>query len=436
MSLEAAIEHPAHSIHSGPAAGVLAATAIARDAGFRRVVAWDMGGTSSDATVIDGSVPRTDETRIGQFPCYLPTIDIVSIGAGGGSIGSVDSSGLLRVGPRSAGADPGPACYGLGGTEPTLTDAYVALGMIPPGPIAGGRRVVNRALAVEALTKLAGVAHLKGPMELADAMVRIASSGMYGQMLPMMAKHGIDPKDFTLVAFGGAGGTHAFLLAKEVGFTKVLVPALPGMLCAWGCLIADLSVDFPATVHLELSSSSMPQLESALSTLETKARQWMHDQGVDLLGLSFEREGRLRYEGQAFELAVPITNELSPESVKTMADSFFNAHTTQYGFADPEGSIQIIDVVIRAKGERPKGKMQAGLRAAMGTREIDAQLQQHEVLYEGRTVRAKVMNRSALNYGDRVPGPAILLQTDTTVFIPDRFTVTVDADLNLIGEVS
>jgi N-methylhydantoinase A len=435
MTVEAAIEHPAHCLHSGPAAGAIAALQTGREAGFERLVAWDMGGTSSDVTVILGDLPRTDESHVGDFSVYLPSVDINSIGAGGGSIAWIDASGLLRVGPQSAGAVPGPACYGWGGTEPTITDAYVALGMIPPVPMAGGKLRTRKELAHKALASLAVGARLGSSLEAADAVVRVATSKMYAQILPLVAKYGVDIKDLTLVAYGGAGPTHAFLVAQEVGFRRVLVPPLPGLLCAWGCLIADLLAEFPETVHLELSEANLPRLEQALQRLEVQAKRWIQGQRIDVVRTSLERLASMRYRGQAFELDIALPAKTTEVSLPMIVDAFHQLHRRRYGFSDSSASIDIIDVTVRARGERPKPKMGDRLHSAMGPGSDQLKQTSYDLFYEGRAYKAQVVNRANLGPGDRLSGPATVTQGDTTVFIPPGITAEVDANLNIIGEL-
>jgi hypothetical protein len=250
MNAREAGQRPVETLLSGPAAGVIGAAFVARAAGFERLITLDMGGTSADVAVVDGDPRYSTENHVGDFPVIMPAIDVSSIGAGGGSIAWTDSHGVLKVGPQSAGASPGPACYGLGGTHPTVTDAYVSLGIIDPARFLGGTLPLDPALARAALDRLAPALGLDIP-ETAESILRVATAQMYATLVPLMARKGINLDDFALLAFGGAGPTHGFLLAREVGIRRVIVPLHPGVLCATGSLLADVRRDFVRTLELE-----------------------------------------------------------------------------------------------------------------------------------------------------------------------------------------
>jgi N-methylhydantoinase A len=239
MTARSAGELPVHTLFSGPAAGVMGAAWVARQAGWRHVITLDMGGTSADVSIVDGEPSYSTEASVGEFPVIMPSVDISSIGAGGGSIARVDSGGLLKVGPQSAGSDPGPVCYGRGGVQPTVTDAYVTLGVLHPAHFLGGELRLDAEQAHAALDRL-GAELQMDRYQAAWAVLEVATANMYAQLTPLLAKRGVDPGEYAFLPYGGAGPTHVFLLAREVGIARVVVPPLPGALCALGCLVADL----------------------------------------------------------------------------------------------------------------------------------------------------------------------------------------------------
>ena len=280
MSAARAVERPVETLLSGPASGVVAAAALGRASGHDALVAFDMGGTSADIGLVEGGEVRTStENAVGDFPVIMPAVDIASIGAGGGSIAHVDAAGVLKVGPRSAGADPGPACYGRGGDEPTVTDAYVTLGMIDPERFLGGELTLDDAAARDACSRVGAPLGLDSD-EVAEAILRVATANMFASLLPLMAQRGANPRDFTLLAYGGAGPTHAFYLAQEVGFERVLVPAAPGTFCALGCLLADVRADFVRTIYAPLAELSDDRLAGAFAELRDDAGRWVEEERV------------------------------------------------------------------------------------------------------------------------------------------------------------
>ena len=248
MTAKEAAERPTETLMSGPAAGAIGAAFVARAAGFHRLITIDIGGTSTDISIIDGEPRFSTENHVGNFPVIMPAVDVTSIGAGGGSIAWIDGFGVLKVGPRSAGARPGPACYGLGGSEPTLTDAFVCLGIIDAGEFAGGRVQIDKSLAVAAVTKLATTLGMTVE-DAAEAILRIATSHIYSTLVPLLARKGVDYAEFALLPFGGAGPMHGLLVARDMGIKKVIVPLHPGVLAAIGALVADVRRDFVRTVH-------------------------------------------------------------------------------------------------------------------------------------------------------------------------------------------
>jgi N-methylhydantoinase A len=389
-----------------------------------------MGGTSADISVVDGDVLYSTESQVGDFPLIIPAIDVTSIGAGGGSIAWADAAGVLKVGPQSAGADPGPACYGHGGVEPTVTDAYVLSGFIEPDEFLGGELRLSPDLAARSLAGLGRRLGLS-PEETAAGILRVATANMYAQFLPLMAQHGLDHREFALVAYGGAGPTHAFLLAREVGIRTVIVPPSPGTLCALGCLLADLRADYVRTVYAEHGEPRLDELAEELAELERDAGAWLDDGRVSPGERDLLRSADVRYKGQSFEVPVRL-RQGGVAGLREIPELFHARHHAVYGFSDPSGAVEIINLRVQAIGgvRKPRQlspRTAAGRRARIskGTREI---------LLGGTRLTARVRHRSGLEPGEFLDGPAIVAQYDTTVVVPPDFRVTVDPLLNLVGE--
>jgi len=427
MNVDTAGRFAVQTMLSGPAAGVVGALYFAKAAGFERIIAWDMGGTSLDVSVIDGRLRHTEEARIGDFPLFIPTLDVMSIGAGGGSLGWVDPSGMLHVGPRSAGADPGPACYGRGGTEPTLTDAYVALGIIDPGHFANGELAVDGALALAALERLGARLGLSA-LGMAEAMIEVATAQIQTRFMPLIARYGIDPADYALFPYGGAGPMHCFLFAKAAGIDRVVVPLFPGLLCAWGTIIADLRYEVPKTTHIALAAFDEEAFDREIGALDREALAWLREQGVPTTAQHVLRLAHARYVGQSFELEIPL-----PAGRVTAAEIrhiFVERYQARYGYSDPDGPIEIVSLVSQGIGSTAKPSAMPRLRrpragAAAGTR---------DVYISGAWRRIPALDREAVAPGTVYEGPLVIDQSDTTTFVPEGFRVSVDPHRNLIGE--
>ena len=429
MTVEAAAGAPVETLLSGPAAGVIAAAHIGRLTGRQRLIALDMGGTSADISIVDGQVGFSSESQIGDFPLILPAVDITSIGAGGGSIAWVDDTGVLKVGPRSAGALPGPACYGRGGSEATVTDAYVACGLIAPDEFLGGQLRLSRELAEQALGRL-GERLALGPEAVAAGILRVATAAMYAEFLPLMAQHGVDHRAFALLAYGGAGPTQGFLLAGEVGIGTVIVPPSPGTLCALGCLLADARADFVRTIYGQLSEDALPGLQAALAELEQQAHAWIEDQQPGRSDRDVARWADLRYHGQSFEVPVQLARG-GPAGLRKLAEQFHARHRAVYGFADEGAAIEVINLRVQAVGKVPKPE-----RLVPRAQESASvcQPRRRSIVLEGERVEAHVYDRASLTPGTRLDSPAIVVQYDSTTFVPPGWQVSVDPLFNLVGQ--
>jgi len=429
MTVRSAAVTPVSTLLSGPASGVMGALHVAAGADEHRIVTLDMGGTSADVSVIDRAPSYATDSQVGGLPVIMPAIDISSIGAGGGSIAWTDSGGALKVGPRSAGSDPGPACYRRGGVEPTVTDAYVELGLVDPDEFLGGALHLDPAPAHDALERLGRQLALDA-IETATGIVAVATANMYAQFMPLMAGRGVDPRDFTLVAYGGAGPTHAFLLAREVGITTVLVPLSPGTLCALGCLVMDLRNDFVASVGRGLEEVSPDELERTYRAIEERAAAWLADERADVLSQSLVRTGDMRYRGQSSELAVILPAAIDTGALGEIRRRFEEMYLRTYGFHDAAAPVEIVNARVTVIGatRRPTDVIpQADSGPAM------PQIRSRRVRHDGRWIEVGVYRRSDLGPGAKFPGPAIVEQYDTTVFVTPEFDFEIDRKGNLIG---
>ena len=431
MAARQAAVTPVETLLSGPAAGVIAATHLGRLTGRRKVIAFDMGGTSADISIIDGDFSYSTDSQIGDFPLIVPAIDVTSIGAGGGSIASADETGVLKVGPQSAGAEPGPACYGRGGTQPTVTDAYVLSGLIAPDEFLGGQFRLSPELAERALAGLGARLGLD-PQATAAGTLRVATANMYAQFLPLMAQHGVDHRQFALLAYGGAGPTHAFLLAREVGIRAVVVPPSPGTLCALGCLLADLRADYVRTVYADLSDGVVEALVDNLADLERQALAWLEEERVPPAERDLIRTADLRYKGQSFEVAVRLPRG-GPEGLRELPALFHARHRAVYGFADESAPVELINLRVQAVGSVRKPDRLAP-RELGGSQSARRSVSRRTITLDGVSLEADVHRRDDLPVGAVVDGPAIVVQYDSTVVVPPDWRLMVDPSLSLIGE--
>lgn len=433
MSVASAADLPIQTMLSGPASGVRGAMYVAAASGHERIVTFDLGGTSADIAVVDGRLPYATENTIGEFPMIMPVVDIASIGAGGGSVAWADAHGVLKVGPRSAGAQPGPASYGRGGTDPTLTDAYLAVGILDPGAFLGGEMPLRPDLADAALGGI-GERIRRAPLEAAEAIVRVATSNMYAELLPLMARKGIDPSEFALVAYGGAGPTHAFMLAREVGVPTVLVPPHPGTLCALGCLIADVQGDMIRTLHAPVASLDDARVAGAYREMAHEARDWLDAQRVACESVTYRLGADARYHGQSFETPVALDGLGDPgdlagvDLLGALVAGFHDAYEAIYGYADPTAEVELINLRLTIVGRTPKPTL-PDVPPADGP---PTPAGHREVRLDGG-VTAAVHHRADLRAGHAIEGPAIVEQYDTTCWIPAGYHVRVDRTGTLVA---
>ncbi|MFT4066522.1 hydantoinase/oxoprolinase family protein [Paraburkholderia sp.] len=436
LSAGSALKRPVETILSGPASGVMAAVRLAQSTGMAHIITFDMGGTSSDIAIASAGAPElSTRTDVGGLPLVLPVVDVSAIGAGGGSIVWVDKHGILKVGPRSTGANPGPVSYGHGGTEPAVTDCYLTLGYIDPAAFLGGRMRLDAQAARDALSSIARRIGLDGEENLAaraaEGALAVTTAGMASALFKTLAQRGLDPRGFALVPFGGAGPTHATLLAEEVGIPHVIVPPAAGTFCAMGAAAADLRRDFVRTLRVPLNPPNVCTLVNVFDVLQTEGEAWLTAEGGTREGVSFERAVDMRYVGQAYELRVPL-HDLTIDA-DTIVEAFHREHERIYGFRDPDASIELGTARLAATGKTPDLPVPT-LRSSdvpatpKGTRNI---------FQDGVWVEATVYDRAALAASQSISGPAIVEQPDTTVVIRSGWSARVDhaGNLHLEGRV-
>jgi len=430
----AAIAHEfaVSSVMSGPASGVIAAAVTGEAAGFDRLITYDMGGTSSDVALIEGGLPRlSSELEIEYaMPIHVPMVDVHTIGAGGGSIAWIDDAGLLRIGPRSAGARPGPVCYGRGGTEPTITDANLLLGRLDPDRLLATERAVGLDEVREAIARVVSWPLGIDTDAAAGAIVRVANDRMAGAIRMVSLARGHDPRDFTLFAFGGAGPLHACALARELGIPRVLVPARPGLTNALGCAVSDLRHDYVRTLNVPLASLAEGVVADVLNAQVAEGLATLEREGVTVERVTTVFEADLQFQGQSHLLTIPLPDPDIP--AERIREAFETAYHQRFGVSLPEIRAVLVNLHTAVIGRR-KAPPLALLGADTGTGALeDAVRTRRPVWFDGVWRDTPVYVRDALPAGARFAGPAIVEQLDTTVVIEPGFVAERDALGNLV----
>jgi N-methylhydantoinase A len=405
MTLAEAARFSVRTILSGPAGGVAGAVAVGRDAAWTRVIGFDMGGTSTDVSLSDGAPGEAPEALVDGLPVKTPMLEIHTVGAGGGSLARVDAGGLLRVGPESAGADPGPACYGSG-DRPTVTDAHVVLGRIAASQLAGGTLPIDPARARAAFGPLAQSLRLSVE-ETAAGVLRVANATMSRAIRVVSVERGIDPRGFALVAFGGCGGLHACEMAEELGLSTVLAPALAGSLSALGMLLADRIRDYAAGVL------GAPDPASHFAALETQA-------SAETPGARLERLADLRYQGQSYELTVPWS------SLAAATRRFHEAHEKTYGYANPSRAVEAVTIRVRARRRAPKVPL-----APRATALDHGNPAARRVFTGGRFRKTPVLPRAAMAAAPAA-GPLLIVDYGSSLLVPPGWTASPAGAASLI----
>ena len=416
MTAESASETPLQTLLSGPVGGAIGGRALSAATGRPNLICIDMGGTSFDASlIIDGLPSGSNHAKLEGLPVQMSVVDIHVIGAGGGSI-AWEEAGAMRVGPQSAGSMPGPACYGLGGTEPTVSDANLVLGRLDGANFSGGAMALDRSAAVTALTTIGETFGLTTEA-MAQGVVDVVNAKMADAIRTITVQRGIDPRDFSLVAFGGAGPAQAGALAEELQIREVIVPIHPGAFSAWGMLQTDVRRDYKETLYSFWDLMDRAVLEAAFTGLEENGRRHLLAEGIAEDAIAFERAIDFRYYGQEYVLTIPVPN--GTIDMDAVRQSFDVAYDRQYGHSSPESRVEMANIRLAALGRlaRP-GSAPPAPEPARPTRERD-------VIFAGRPLKTPVLDRNGLEIGDAVAGPAIIEESTATTLVPPGWSATV-----------
>ena len=429
MSVARASESPVHTMLSGPAGGVSGAAFVATLAGYADALGFDMGGTSTDVSLIrDGKPTISRQTTLGHYPINIPSLEVRSVGAGGGSIAHVPMTGALRVGPESAGVEPGPACYGRGGERPTVTDANLVLGRLPSS-LLGGEMTLDAGAAETAIGKVAL------PLDLdthraAQGIIDIVNENMFGALRLLTVQKGLDPRDFALVAFGGAGPLHGNAIAMLMGCYPVIVPPTPGVLSALGFLNSDVKNEFARTYVRRVDEIEGGQVGDILAELGDQASAWLGEEGIAAADQDLRFEIDMRYFRQGYEFPLDVDPPaLRNGGMADLADRFGAAHERQYGFR-LDHAMEVVNLRAIGTGRVTKAEFK---KFEKGDSDASAAVvEQRRVYFDGTFTSANVYDRALLSAGNRVPGPAVIAQTDSTTLIHPGHHGEVDEFLNIL----
>lgn len=426
------VREAAKTVMSGPASGVMAAAYVGRRAGLSDLLTYDMGGTSTDVALIKGAEPGvSNEIEIEYaMPIHVPMVDVRAVGAGGGSIARVTEAGLLEVGPQSAGADPGPICYGRGGTEPTISDANLILGRLDPSGFASSS--ASRDAVDAAFAKLGAPLGID-VNEAAAAVIRVANTKMAGAIRMVSLSLGEDPRDFALFAFGGAGPLHAVALARELGVPRVLIPARPGITNALGCIVADLRHDFVRTVNLSLSDVDIAQVHGIFAEQEAEGRRLIAEAGIALDDVRVRFSADMQFVGQTHVLRVPLKD--GAPSLDDLRDLFEAAYWNRFRVELPQIRAALVNLNCSVIGQRPPLDLAALMSEERADSVAGAETGRRQVWFDDGWQEVPVLWRDHLPIGATFDGPAIVAQLDTTVLIEPGCSVRCDADGNMLVEV-
>ena len=447
LTFETGAEKPAYMVESGPAAGVIVANYIAGELGYANAISFDMGGTTAKVgLILDGQPKITKEYEVGAqanpgvgqgrasgYPIRTPVIDLVEIGAGGGSIAWVDSGGILRVGPQSSGADPGPICYGHGGEEPAITDANLVLGRLDPAYFLGGEMGLSVDAARDGIARRCAEPMGLDTVACANGIVEIANAAMTNALRVMTVQRGIDPRDLVMVAFGGAGPLHAGRLCEEMNIGLLIVPPSPGTASALGLLVTDLKHDFSRTRIMEEGGEDLGEINRLFASMEAEGRAVLQREGLGDESITFVRQVEMRYAGQSHELAVDFpAGEATADTLAGLREHFHTEHDRSYGHGYPGEPTELVNFRLSALGNirKPKLREVAGQSGpASGARKSTRQVYFDAA---GGFVETPVYDRARLAAGHRFDGPAIVEEMDSTTLVLPNCTVEVDRFGNLL----
>ena len=424
ISAETAIRESVRTILSGPAGGVVGAYEIGKVIGNTKLITFDMGGTSTDVSLINDKISLTTESQINKFPVKVPMIDIHTVGAGGGSIAYIDAGGALKVGPQSAGADPGPICYGKG-LSITVTDANCFLSRLLFDHFLGGKMELH----VDRLDKFFGEFAEKtnlSKVEIAEGMLSVSNTVMEKAIRAITVEKGYDPREFTLFTFGGAGGLHAAYLAKLLNIPKILIPYNPGIMSAIGMILADIIKDYSKTIMYKEEETDFDNLKGLFNELEEKALNELLAEGLRRENIYLDEYLDMRYEGQSYELIVPFG--------KDYIENFHREHERTYGYANKDKKTEIVNIRLRGIGVRDKMKL---LRSTKESYKLEekALIDVRDVIFDGKAYKTNIYERTSLKWGNKIKGPAIIVEYSSTTVIPPFAYSYIDPFKNIIIEV-
>ena len=432
MTTREAARNPIYGVLSGPSGGVAGALFVARKAGYEDILTFDMGGTSTDVALCQNGQPTIGrETAIGHFKIKVPSVDVHTVGAGGGSIAHVpELTKALRVGPQSAGAEPGPAAYGKGGTEPTVTDANVVLGHLPPR-LLGGEMELDAEAATAAVQKVADAMGLDSVEQAAEGILAIVNENMAGALRLVSVQRGHDPRDFALVAYGGAGPLHANALAKLMGSFPVIVPPAPGLLCAIGDLVADFRDEFAQTYIRLVSAAAGDEVAGILDGLGEQAKAWLVGEGIAEDAQRIAYTADMRYHRQGYEIPVALDpGEVRGNGLGDLEERFNQLHEQLYGFRMPGTASEMVNLRAVGYGAVPKPELPVG---DVGSPDASsAVVDEHEVIFDGERVATKIYDRARLEPGALLEGPAIVTEFDSTTVVLPGHRAEVDSNFNIL----
>jgi N-methylhydantoinase A len=432
MTTREAARNPIYGVLSGPSGGVAGALFVARKAGFEDILTFDMGGTSTDVALCQNGQPTIGrETAIGHFRIKVPSVNVHTVGAGGGSIAHVpELTKALRVGPQSAGAEPGPAAYGKSGTEPTVTDANVVLGHLPPS-LLGGEMELDADAARVAVQTIADAMGLESVEAAAEGMLAIVNENMAGALRLVSVQRGHDPRDFALVAYGGAGPLHANALAELMGSFPVIVPPAPGLLCAIGDLVADFRDEFAQTYIRLLAEASGTEVADILDGLGANATTWLEGEGIAKDAQRIVHTADMRYHRQGYEIPVALDPaDVRSNGLGDLEERFNAMHEQLYGFRMPGTACEIVNLRAVGYGAVPKPELPVG---ELGSSDASGAIaDEHEVVFDGKRLPTKVYDRAKLTPGAVLDGPAIVTEFDSTTVVLPGYRASVDSNFNIL----
>ncbi len=434
ISIAETIDCPIRTAVSGPSAGVVGAIYIGIQCGVDKIITFDMGGTSADISLIeDKKAQLSNERLVEGYPCRIPMIDIVTVGAGGGSIAAIDSGGALKVGPRSAGATPGPACYMRGGEKPTVTDANIILGKLNRKKILGGRMEVDRSLAQAVIEKEICA---KSSLNLEDAaagIISVVNSNMIRAVRVVSVERGYDPREFTLMTFGGAGPLHACEIAREIGISRVLIPPSPGTLCSLGLLMADTRFDGIRSNIMPAVPENLERVRAIFAQLIAEGNMLLDKEHIAPGHRSFTCSVECRYEHQNYEIPVEVDCSMSEKALSDMIAAFHSEHNRSYGYFNEKTGIQMVNYRVSSVGEIQKPTLSAVPEIPGAA--PPAPVEERMVRFDGESARilTKVYQRKDIVPGCTMKGPAIIEQMDSTSVIPPAWSAHMDGFYNLLA---